>query len=129
MRMVGKTKPTRRSRARHALPSKRRLWAGNLIQNAVALMVSSGGSAVLGVIFWATAARLTTAQNVGRASAEIAAMVLLANLSQLSFTTIFDRFLPVAGDRTFRFVTHAVRDVCGRRCHCRRRVRDCRLRA
>jgi O-antigen/teichoic acid export membrane protein len=101
------TEPTRRSKGRHSLPSKSRLRAGNLIQNAVALMVSSGGSAVLGVVFWATATRLTTAQNVGRASAEIAAMVLLANLSQLSFTTIFDRFLPVAGDRTFRFVTRA----------------------
>ena len=99
--------PTPRSKPRHALHSKRRVWAGNLIQNAVALMVSSGGSAVLGVVFWATAARLTTAENVGRASAEIAAMVLLANLSQLSFTTIFDRFLPVAGDRTFKFVTRA----------------------
>jgi O-antigen/teichoic acid export membrane protein len=86
---------------------KGRLWAGHLIQNAVSLMLSSGGSALLGVVFWAIAARLTTAKEVGLASAEIAAMVLLAGLSQLSFTTIFDRFLPVSGDRTFRFVTRA----------------------
>jgi O-antigen/teichoic acid export membrane protein len=40
-------------------------------------------------------------------SAEIAAMVLLANLAQLSFGSIFERFLPVAGDQTRFFVTRA----------------------
>jgi O-antigen/teichoic acid export membrane protein len=87
--------------------SNKRPWTGNLIQNAVALTVSSGGVAVFGVVFWATAAHLTTTQEVGRASAEIAAMMLLANLAQLSFTTIFDRFLPVTGNRTRVFVTRA----------------------
>ena len=87
--------------------SKKSLRTGNLIQNALALMLSSGGSAVLGVLFWAVAARMTTAADVGRASAEIAAMVLLANISQLSFTTIFDRFLPVSGNQTLRFVSRA----------------------
>ena len=84
--------------------SNRRPWTGNLIQNAVALMVSSGGVAAFGVVFWATAAHLATTQEVGRASAEIAAMMLLANLAQLSFTTIFDRFLPVTGNLTRVFV-------------------------
>jgi O-antigen/teichoic acid export membrane protein len=87
--------------------SARRLWHGNLVRNAFALMLSSGGTAVFGVVFWATAAHLATAENVGRASAEIAAMMLLANLAQLSFCTIFDRFLPQAGDRTQKFVTRA----------------------
>src|ERR1019366_2188211 len=87
--------------------SKKSLRTGNLIQNALALMLSSGGRAVLGVLFWAVAARMTTAADVGRASAEIAAMVLLANISQLSFTTIFDRFLPVSGNQTLRFVSRA----------------------
>jgi O-antigen/teichoic acid export membrane protein len=84
-----------------------RRWAGHLIQNALALMVSSGGTAVLGIAFWTTAAHLASAQNIGRASAEIAAMTLLANLAQLSFGSIFDRFLPVAGSRTRTFVTRA----------------------
>jgi O-antigen/teichoic acid export membrane protein len=87
--------------------AKRGKWASHLIQNAVALMVSSGGTAVLGIAFWTTASHLTTAENIGRASAEIAAMWLLANLSQLSFGSIFDRFLPVAGNRTRAFVTRA----------------------
>jgi O-antigen/teichoic acid export membrane protein len=85
----------------------RRIWAGHLVQNAVALMVSSGGTAVLGIAFWTTAAHLATVQNVGRTSAEIAAMTLLANLAQLSFGSIFDRFLPVAGNQTRAFVTRA----------------------
>ncbi len=58
-------------------------------------------------MFWATAAHLVILKNVGKASAEIAATTLLANLAQLSFTTIFDRFLPIAGNRTHRFVTRA----------------------
>jgi O-antigen/teichoic acid export membrane protein len=67
-------------------------------------MVSSGGTAVLGVAFWGTAAHLTSAGNVGRASAEIAALTLLAFLGQLSFGAIFDRFLPVMGKGTGTFV-------------------------
>lgn len=87
--------------------SKKRRWTGRLIQNALALMVSSGGTAVLGVAFWGIAAHLAPARDIGRASAEIAAMVLLANLAQLSFGSIFERFLPVAGDRTRKFVARA----------------------
>jgi O-antigen/teichoic acid export membrane protein len=90
-----------------ATDAKKGTWASHLIQNAVALMVSSGGTAVLGIAFWTTASHLASARNIGRASAEIAAMWLLANLSQLSFGPIFDRFLPVAGKRTMGFVTRA----------------------
>jgi O-antigen/teichoic acid export membrane protein len=82
-------------------------WGGHLLQNAVALMLSSGGTAVLGVVFWAVAARLATPNEVGRASAQIAAMVLLAQIAQLSFGSIFDRFLPIAGTKTRSFVTRA----------------------
>jgi O-antigen/teichoic acid export membrane protein len=93
-------------------PSKKgsfreRIRPTNLIQNAVALMVSSGGTAVLGVAFWGVAAHLTSAYNVGRASAEIAALLLLAFMAQLSFTSIFDRFLPVIGKGTRTFVVNA----------------------
>ncbi len=70
-------------------------------------MLSSGGTAVLGVVFWAVAARLASPYEVGQASAEIAAMVLLANIAQLSFGSIFDRFLPIAGAKTRSFVTRA----------------------
>lgn len=84
-----------------------RLRAGRLIQNAAALMVSSSGSALLGVVFWGVATHLASAATVGRASAEIAAMTLLSTLSQLSFGPIFERFLPAAGSRTRPFVKRA----------------------
>lgn len=84
-----------------------RLNSGQLVRNAVALMISSGGTAVLGVVFWGIAAHLATTTVVGRTSAEIAAMMLLANIAQLSFGTLFERFLPIAGTQTRRFVTRA----------------------
>lgn len=87
--------------------SIRHFLTGRLIQNALALMISSGGTAVLGVVFWGVAAHLASATVIGRTSAEIAAMVLLANLAQLSFGSIFERFLPVAGTRTRAFVKRA----------------------
>lgn len=80
---------------------------GRLVQGAAALMLSTGGSALLGVVFWGVAAHLASPTIVGRTSAELAAMVLLANLAQLSFGTIFERFLPVAGSRTRGFIGRA----------------------
>jgi len=87
--------------------SKRGLLTSRLVRNAVALMISSVGSAILGVAFWGIAAHLATATAVGRMSAEITAMILLATLAQLSFGTIFERFLPVAGSQTKSFVIRA----------------------
>ena len=80
---------------------------GRLIQNAIALMVSSGGSAVVGIVFWIVAARLFTTTELGQSTAEIAAMLLLSTLAQLSFGSIFERFLPVAGELTGDFVKRA----------------------
>ncbi|MGB9111345.1 MAG: hypothetical protein WCF24_01305 [Acidimicrobiales bacterium] len=84
-----------------------RLRLGGLVQNAMALMISGAGTAVLGVVFWGIAAHIASAKTIGRASAEIAAMTLLATLAQLSFGPIFERFLPVAGNRTRTFVSRA----------------------
>jgi O-antigen/teichoic acid export membrane protein len=70
-------------------------------------MVSAGGSAILGLAFWGVAAHLAPARAIGRTSAEIVAMIMLANLAQLSFGSIFERFLPVAGKRTRSFVQRA----------------------
>jgi len=80
---------------------------GRLVQNAIALMISTGGSAVIGLVFWAVATHLATPTAVGKTTAEIAAMLLLANLAQLSFGSIFERFLPVAGSLTRSFVMRA----------------------
>src|ERR1700685_1687325 len=87
--------------------SQRSPLSSRLVQNAVALMIWSVGSALLGVAFCGIAAHLATARAVGRMSAEITAMILLATLAQLSFGTIFERFLPVAGAQTRSFVIRA----------------------
>ena len=75
-----------------------------LVRNALALMVSSMGSAGIGIIFWGVAAHLVPVASIGRASAELSAMSLLASLASLSLASTFVRFLPVSGDRTRTFV-------------------------
>ena len=80
---------------------------GLLIQNAIALMISSGGSAAIGIVFWFAAARLYSPTVLGRTTAQLAAIVLLSALAQLSFGSIFERFLPIAGESTKPFVQRA----------------------
>jgi O-antigen/teichoic acid export membrane protein len=77
------------------------------VQNAIALIISGAGTGAIGILFWAVAAHLATVATVGRTSAEIAAMVLLATLAQLSFGSSFERFLPVAGAQTRTFIKRA----------------------
>jgi O-antigen/teichoic acid export membrane protein len=78
-----------------------------LVQNAGALVLSGAASGIIGLGFWGAAAHLTSATFVGRTSAEIAIMTLLAALAQLSFGATFERFIPVAGDQTRNFVVNA----------------------
>ena len=80
---------------------------GGLIQNAVALITSSAISAIIGIVFWAVAARLETARVVGESSAALASMSILALLSQMSFGPTFERFIPVAGRRTHGLIIRA----------------------
>jgi O-antigen/teichoic acid export membrane protein len=80
---------------------------GTLVSNAAALIVSGGVSGVIGITFWGVAAHSTSAAVIGRTSAEIAAMTLIAALAQLSFGPTFERFLPVAGTQTRLLVTRA----------------------
>ena len=62
---------------------------------------------ILGIVFWGLATHLASEAEVGRTSAAIAALTLLANLAQLSFGPIFERFLPVAGEKTASFIAKA----------------------
>jgi O-antigen/teichoic acid export membrane protein len=81
--------------------------AGRLVQNASALIISGGGSSLIGVIFWAVAAHVASTATIGRTSAELGAIILLATLAQLSFGSTFERFLPIAGDQTRVFIVRA----------------------
>jgi O-antigen/teichoic acid export membrane protein len=67
-------------------------------KSALALILSTTGSATLGIGFWSLAARLYSPTSVGRGSAEISLMILLANLAQLNLSEMFVRFLPGASN-------------------------------
>ncbi|OLB65325.1 MAG: hypothetical protein AUI10_07310 [Actinobacteria bacterium 13_2_20CM_2_72_6] len=77
----------------------------SVVRNAVALMVSTVATSVLGMVFWTVAARLASPQALGRASAETAAVSLLAGLAQLNLASVMPRFLPIAGRATGKFIT------------------------
>jgi O-antigen/teichoic acid export membrane protein len=68
-----------------------------LFRNAYALVVSGVASTVVGLAFWALAARCYPAAEVGRAASAISAMTMLTALLQLNLNTGLMRFLPEAG--------------------------------
>lgn len=80
------------------------LRADRLVVNASALMVSSLATGVLGLMYWVVAGRCFPAAEVGQASAVISSATALASVSCLSLGGAFQRFLPVAGHKTFRYV-------------------------
>lgn len=71
----------------------RLLYRTSLYSNALYLMVATGGTAVLGFVFWILAARYYSPAEVGLASATIASMGLIASLSRLGLEYGLVRFL------------------------------------
>jgi O-antigen/teichoic acid export membrane protein len=86
-----------------------------LVRNAMVLMISTGGAAILGIAFWAVAAHLYSPSTIGRGSAELSAMTLLAQIAQLNLASAFLRLLPRAGlgTRTIVLVGYAATSVLG----------------
>ena len=68
-----------------------------LVHSATALLISNATGAVLGIAFWAVAAHLYPANDVGDGAAAISAMVLLASLAQLNLSVVFPRYLHASG--------------------------------
>lgn len=81
------------------------------MRSAVALMFSTVASSALGLVFWAVAAHIFDTNQLGQASAGVAAITLVAGLSQLGFPTVLTRFLPTAGMATGRFLRTAYLSV------------------
>lgn len=77
----------------------------NLNVNTISLILSNGVTCLLGVCFWAVAARVFAANYVGVAAALINSALMLSTLSILSIDRFFERFLPVAGSRAGEFLT------------------------
>lgn len=78
-----------------------------LYGGAYALILSSGSTSVLGVVYWTLAARLYEPSAVGVNAAVISSMTFLSYLSQLNMSGALSRFVPTAGAATRRLVTSA----------------------
>ena len=84
-----------------------------LIRDGYALITSAGLTSVLGLVFWLLAARLHTAAELGRGAALITTLVTLANLAQLGFGNMLNKFLPAARANEGRLVLTAYATAAG----------------
>ena len=91
--VVGSSTPTEPARP---APVKRRRFGPGLEFNALALMASTGITALVGLGFWAIAAQLPPA-DVGRASAMISTATMISQLAGSNIGLLFSRVLPAAG--------------------------------
>lgn len=100
--MTGQTLPpptVRRRLLRSRVSATSSGASHRLVGDAVALITSQGATAVLGLAFWAAAARGYPEAEVGRAAAVITSGVMLGTLSNLSLGAMYERFLSLAGHR------------------------------
>ena len=61
------------------------------------LILGTGASGLLGVAFWALAARSYTAHVVGLSATAVSAMALMSGVCSLGLSAVLVRYLPVAG--------------------------------
>jgi O-antigen/teichoic acid export membrane protein len=81
-------------------PRLRGRSSDQLFRNAYLLMINTGATGALGLVFWLLAAHHYAAADVGRATAAYAAMNLLAGFTALSLTGALARFIPQSGTST-----------------------------
>lgn len=75
-----------------------------LRRNADALILGTGLTSVLGLAFWALAARWLSTETVGIGAALVSTVTLLANLATLGMRNGLVRFLPSSGVATRRLI-------------------------
>lgn len=75
-----------------------------LRRSADALIIGTGITSALGLVFWALAARWLSASAVGVGAALMSTVMLLANFSTLGMRNGLLRFLPAAGTGTARLI-------------------------
>jgi O-antigen/teichoic acid export membrane protein len=71
-------------------------------RGSYALVANTVGTSVIGALYWAVAAHLYTPEELGRATALISALLLVATLSQLNLSSTLMRFLPQMGASSAR---------------------------
>jgi O-antigen/teichoic acid export membrane protein len=90
----------------------RRHLRNPLNSNVYALMTNTVLSSVLGIGYWALAARLYSPAELGIGAAVVSTMTFLSNLSQLNLNGTLARFLPAAGGQGARLVGYAYGTSC-----------------
>ncbi|MGH3319528.1 MAG: phosphotransferase [Streptosporangiaceae bacterium] len=85
----------------------RAVWRRPLYRSGHALVVNSGLTALLGVLYWVIAARTYPVKVVGENTAAVSAMMFLAGIAQLNLTDALLRFVPSAGARALRVIRAA----------------------
>jgi O-antigen/teichoic acid export membrane protein len=68
------------------------------------LIIGTGITSLLGVAFWALAARSYSAHEVGQNAAAISAMALVSGVCSLGLSAVLVRYLPIAGTALRRLV-------------------------
>lgn len=86
---------------------RRRMSGRRYEINSFALAFSVGVTGLLGIAYWALAARLMPDTEVGKASAIISTMTTLGTLANLSIGPMFERFLAVSGGHLRRVIWQA----------------------
>ena len=86
----------RRTVMRSPLSAVRGVWQrhGDLLGNAGSLVASTGVTSLLGVVYWAYAARVFSLRAVGFGSAAVSAMTLLGTIGMLGLGTLLIGELP-----------------------------------
>lgn len=68
------------------------------------LIIGTGITSLLGIAFWALAARAYSAHEVGQNAAAISAMTLVSGVCSLGLSSVLVRYLPIAGTADKRLV-------------------------
>ena len=76
-------------------------------RGSYALVANTMGTSVIGAVYWAVAAHLYSPEDLGRATALISGLMLVATLSQLNLSNTLMRFLPQLGAMSARRLINA----------------------
>ncbi len=79
-------------------------WRAPAHRDGLALVLSSGLTAVVGVAYWAVAARTADLETVGHNATMLSAIMLIGGVAHLNMTHALLRFVPVAGGAARRLV-------------------------
>jgi O-antigen/teichoic acid export membrane protein len=84
-------------RLESARTSVRRHLSDHLYRTGYYLIIGTGVTSVLGVVFWAVAARSYSPSNVGANAASISACTFVSGVCSLGLGAVLVRYLPISG--------------------------------